>query len=97
MTIVKKLWEGEVTTAGARHTLRVVSVDEGDGDGPTLHFETLSRDRMGDKRWLSFRADENPFHLAALVGVILNDLDRLRAFKRSVDEALNSGDGSYRP
>lgn len=25
------------------------------------------------------------------------ELESLRAFKRSVDEALNSGDGSYRP
>lgn len=25
------------------------------------------------------------------------ELEGLRAFKRSVDEALNSGDGSYRP
>lgn len=26
-----------------------------------------------------------------------NERDSLRAFKRGVDEALNSGDGSYRP
>jgi NTP pyrophosphatase (non-canonical NTP hydrolase) len=28
---------------------------------------------------------------------VLKELESLRAFKRSVDEALNSGDGTYRP
>lgn len=28
---------------------------------------------------------------------LLKEVESLRAFKRSVDEALNSGDGSYRP
>lgn len=29
--------------------------------------------------------------------VLWQEIESLRAFKRGVDEALNSGDGSYRP
>ena len=35
--------------------------------------------------------------LYRIAPVILKELESLRAFKRSVDEALNSGDGTYRP
>lgn len=38
-----------------------------------------------------------PDRLADLLDEAANEIDGLRAFKRSVDEALNSGDGSYRP
>jgi hypothetical protein len=40
------------------------------------------------------------YHRSALyeaADVLANEIDSLRAFKRSVDEALNTGDGSYRP
>lgn len=35
--------------------------------------------------------------LAARVRALETEIESLRGFKRGVDEALNSGDGSYRP
>ena len=41
-----------------------------------------------------------PFDLEEMVYELISlrdEVESLRAFKRGVDEALNSGDGSYRP
>lgn len=35
--------------------------------------------------------------IAALLDEAAGEIEGLRSFKRSVDAALNSGDGSYRP
>jgi len=40
---------------------------------------------------------ESPEGKYVLFKDVATELESLRAFKRSVDEALNSGDGSYRP
>ena len=41
--------------------------------------------------------DERLAAAQARVEALRQEVEGLRAFKRSVDEALNSGDGSYRP
>jgi len=42
-------------------------------------------------------ADAMVLYRNRIVPDIFKELESLRAFKRSVDEALNSGDGTYRP
>jgi len=38
-----------------------------------------------------------PDRIADLLDDAASEIESLRAFKRNVDEALNSGDGSYKP
>jgi hypothetical protein len=42
-------------------------------------------------------AEGKPDRIANLLDEAADEIDNLRVFKRGVDEALNSGDGAYRP
>ena len=76
--------------------------DSGMPEVPTYEWWHAISDRSGIRVRVVAKSDYNTLRAYALLAHPKaapqdGELESLRAFKRSVDEALNSGDGTYRP
>jgi hypothetical protein len=58
---------------------------------------SLTLARTGDFSALADHALKQAIEVLELCAKFAREVESLRAFKRGVDEACNSGDGSYRP
>lgn len=63
---------------------------------PTYNLTPQQRTRA-EQLWREDRLASVIVKLAEEVIFLRDEVDSLRAFKAGVDEALNSGDGVYRP
>lgn len=59
--------------------------------------KALERPKLKDVRTWGFNPNFAPVDCVEAYERLLEEVESLRAFKRGVDEALNSGDGVYRP